>query len=32
MILPSELDSLGLRKGAKAWALFKASSVILAVN
>lgn len=32
VILPSELDSLGLRKGAKAWALFKASSVILAVN
>lgn len=32
VVLPGELDSLGLRKGSKAWALFKASSVILAVN
>ncbi|HNY30336.1 MAG TPA: TOBE domain-containing protein [Fibrobacteria bacterium] len=32
VVLPGELDALGLRKGSKAWALFKASSVILAVN
>ncbi len=31
VVPPGATDTLGLRKGAKAWAVFKASSVILAV-